>query len=105
GGFFYVCLLTKRKIECKQSYKKESEGQQILKIKFVSILHKLHLHSVRMKVNPPCNTIVRFARLANPWNTSSSKDRVRVRMYDESFLDVHIHRSSSYTLTLPSRML
>ena len=27
GWFFYVRLLTKRKNECKQSYKKESEGQ------------------------------------------------------------------------------
>ena len=35
GGFFYVDLLTKRKNECKQSYKKEPEGQQMFKRKML----------------------------------------------------------------------
>ena len=56
GWFFYVELLTKRKNECKQCQKKQTKSQQILKIKM--IFHRHHPHSLEMKVNTPCITIV-----------------------------------------------
>ena len=46
-----LLLLTNQKYECQQCQKEHSEGHQILKIK--TILHRHHLHSVRMKVTHP----------------------------------------------------
>lgn len=46
-----LLLLTNQKYECQQCQKEHSEGHQILKVK--TILHRHHLHSVRMKVTHP----------------------------------------------------
>ena len=63
GWFFYVDLLTKRKNECKQCQKENTESQYILKIE--TIFHRHHLHPVKNRRSahpatrlPCCYTII-----------------------------------------------
>ena len=54
-GKVFVMLVTYQINECQQCQEEHSERHQVFKIEI--IVHKHHLHSVRMKVNHPVSRL------------------------------------------------